>query len=413
MLLDLHLNTGSTPVMRRFLYGPPEEGGCAFPRRYIKERGRNTERLATDVGSLLSIYRLTQDRRVELCLLLSDRLTQLELLGWPLDRDGRMRTSLNLAGTEVGRMASNKSNTGSGGNLHTVPQRHRRLFGADPGHEFWSVDLKSADTWTVAAECAGLGDPTMFEDLQADLKQAKIVSLLYLRGAGVNSLPRPELAALCATLPKDWLYSASKRVVHGSNYGMGEVRMAEQILEDSWKGGGQGTSVKLATITPAQCRKLQALYFTRYPGVLRWQERVRAALVRDGYLVAASGLRRDFFGPKQDHTTQKEAYPFCPAANTAHACNMALAKVWADRGAWPGPEAQASAPGPGPSKAQGVQVLLTVHDSVLFQAPVEARAWVLSRLPVWFDNPLTVAGTTFTIPYEAQVGPSWGELHSP
>jgi len=26
------------------------------------------------------------------------------------------------------------------------------------------------------------------------------------------------------------------------------------------------------------------------------------------------------------------------------------------------------------------------------------------------STPITVAGTTFTIPYEAQRGPSWGEL---
>ena len=54
--------------------------------------------------------------------------------------------------------------------------------------------------------------------------------------------------------------------------------------------------------------------------------------------------------------------------------------------------------------------LLTVHDSVLFQAPVEHRAWVAEHIPAWFTNPLTVAGTTFIIPFECGVGPSWGEL---
>src|SRR5207244_9026826 len=170
----------------------------------------------------------------------------------------------------------------------------------------------------------------------------KVLSLLYLQGPPANRLPRPELLSQCKALPKDWLYSAAKKCCHGSCYGEGEVRMAETILRDSWE-SGEG----LATVTAAQCRKLQGLFFTRYPGVRRWQERVRMLLKRDGCLTAASGLKRDFFGPKDDHQTQKDAYPFCPAANTAHCCNLALLKVWADR-------------------AEGVRLLLTVHDSVLF-----------------------------------------------
>jgi len=391
-LLDRGMNTASTPQMRSFLYDPPPKG-CGFPRRYIKQGARNTDKLSVAVDALLATFRQTKDRRLELCLQLSDRRTQLESLAWKVDKDGRMRTSLNIAGSEVGRMASNRSNTGSGGNLHTISSRHRHLFIANPGYDFYQIDLKSADTWTVACECANLGDSTMLDDLKADLKQAKIVALMYTEGAKVNQMSRSELAERCAALPKDWLYQGCKRVVHGSNYGMGDVRMAEQILEDSYKGGGE-----LSTFTVAQCRQLQNLYFMRYAGVKRWQERVRMLLKRDGALTAASGLRRDFFGRKDDHQTIKDAYPFCPAANTAYCCNCALLKLWDD---------------PDNRDTDGKRIarpLLTVHDSVLFQAPVERRDWVAARIPVWFANPITVAGTTFTIPYEAQRGPSWGEL---
>jgi len=385
VLLARHLNTDS-PKLLDFLYGAPP-AGCGFQKRFIKEGAKNTTRLARGVDALLANYRLDQDRRLELCLLLSDRLTQLETLACKLDSDGRIRFALNIGGTKVGRMACYASNTGSGFNLHSAQDTHKHLFRADPGHDLYSVDLAGADTWTVAAECLALGDPTMWDDLQTGLKPAKVLSLLYLEGPSVNSHPRNQLASQCKALPKDWLYSAAKKCCHGSNYGEGDVRMAETILRDSWEEG------KLATVTAAQCKKLQQLYFARYPGVLRWQERVRMLLQRDGFLVAASGLRRDFFGPKTDHQTHKDAYPFCPAANTAHCCNLALLKVWADR-------------------AEGAVPLLTVHDSVLFQAPIERREWVGTRIPVWFSNPISVAGTTFTIPFEALRGPSWGELGS-
>ncbi len=387
-LLDRHINVGSTKQMRAFLYEQ-----CGFPRRYIKQGARNTDKLSVAIDALLATFRQNKDPRLALCLKLSDRKTQLETLAWKLDKDGRMRTSLNIAGSEVGRMASNRSNTGSGGNLHTISHRHRQLFLADEGCDFYQIDLKSADTWTVACECAALGDPTMLDDLRADLKQAKIVALMYKEGAAVNKMSRVEIAERCASMPKDWLYLGCKRVVHGSNYGMGDVRMAEQILEDSYKGGGE-----LSTFTVAQCKQLQNLYFQRYPGVKRWHERVKWLLVKDGALTAASGLRRDFFGKKDDHQTQKDAFPFCPAANTAYSCNLALLKLWQD------------------SENRGVEgqriarPLLTVHDAILAEAPIDRREWMLERVPVWFNNELEVAGTRFVIPFEIQRGPNWGQL---
>jgi len=385
ILLNRHLNTNSPKLLDK-LYGEPP-AGWGFPRRFIKVGNRNTDRLARSVDALLASYRQKQDRRLELCLLLSDRLTQLESLNAKLDKDGRIRFSLTIGGTNIGRFACHKSNTGAGYNLHSAQDRHRCLFRADPGFDMYSVDLTGADSWTVAAECRALGDSTMWDDLQAGLKPAKVLSVLYLEGESANRLPRPELAARCKMLSKDWLYSAAKKCTHGSCYGEGDVRMAETILRDSWE-GGEGS---LAVVTAAQCKRLQNLFFARYPGVRRWQERVRMLLKRDGFLTAASGFRRDFFGRKDDHQTHKDAYPFCPAANTAWACNCALLKIWTDR-------------------AEGVQLLFSHHDSVLFQAPVERRAWVETRIPVWFAHPLTVAGTTFIIPFEALRGPSWGEL---
>jgi hypothetical protein len=391
-LLDRGVNVGS-PKFLDYLYGEPP-AGWGFPRRFIKERGRNTDKLARSTDALLATYRLNKDRRLELALLLSDRKTQLKTLRCKLDRDGRLRMSINIAGTEVGRVSVGASNTGSGYALHSTPERHRHLFPSDPGCDFYQVDLTGADSWTVAAECLALGDPTMWDDLRAGLKPAKALSALYLDGPAANKLPRPELLVRCRALPKDWLYDTAKKATHGSCYGEGDVRMAETVLKDSWE-AGEGT---LATVTAAQCRRLQDLFFLRYPGVRRWQERVRFLLKRDGALTAASGLRRDFFGRKDDHQTIKDAYPFCPAANTAYCCNCALLKLWND------PDNR------GDDGKRIARPLLTVHDSVLFQAPVERRDWVAERVPVWFANPITVAGITFTIPYEAQRGPSWGEL---
>jgi DNA polymerase family A len=387
-LLGVHLNTNS-PKLLDFLYGEPP-AGCGFPKRYIKDGTRNTSRLARSIAAMLANYRLSKDRRLELCLLLSDRLTQLETLRSKLDEDGRIRFSINVAGTKVGRMSCAKSNTGSGYNLHGVQDRHRQLFKADPGNDFWSVDLKGADGWTIGAECAALGDPRMLDDLMAGFKPANAVVLLYRHGAVVNEWSMVECLVAQSALDKsDWAYKACKIGIWGTCYGLGEIKLAEDILERSWK-SGQG----IVNVSAADCRKLQGLMHSRYPGINRRIERVKMLLARDGSLSAASGLTRDFFGRKDDHQTIKDALPFTPAANTAHANNLALLKLWGD------PE----------RRDRKVRPILTVHDSVLFQAPTENREWVAQRIPVWWDNPLTVDGTTFTIPYEALVGTSWGNL---
>ncbi len=85
------------------------------------------------------------------------------------DPDGRVRCSYNVVGTDTGRLSCQGSPTGSGMNLQTVTKKLRHLFLADPGYHFFQCDLAGADGWTVAAECASLGDPTMLNDYLAGI----------------------------------------------------------------------------------------------------------------------------------------------------------------------------------------------------------------------------------------------------
>ncbi len=188
-----------------------------------------------------------------------------------------------------------------------------------------------------------------------------------------------------------WRYRATKIAIWAICYQAGDVTVSESILETSWKRSGE-----LIYVSAADCKKLIAATFARYPGIKRRFERINMLLVRDGGLTNCAGFQRDFFGRKTDAATQRLAYAYTPAFNTATACNAALLKLWRD------PERVAC----------GIRPLLTVHDSVVFQAPVRNREWVEARIAIWFDNPITVAGITLTIPYEAKRGPNWGDLHT-
>jgi len=175
--------------------------------------------------------------------------------------------------------------------------------------------------------------------------------------------------------------------------------MSSQILKDSFKMYGDPIYV-----SPSDCDHLQRLYFLRYPGVLAWHKKLKNQLIERGSLTSASGHKRIFFGRKKDqagrvnHDTFKEMCAEEPQANTAYATNLALLAMWND------PENQR------PGGRLVCTPVHTVHDALIFHFPKTEVPWVKTKIKQWFNNPLTIAGHTLTIPFEGGYGPSWGNL---
>jgi len=388
--LERGINTAS-PALTDWLYGEPPRG-WGFKPRYIKEGTRNTTRFARDIGALLSIYREhPKDRRVELCLRLSSLLTQQKLLQYALDRDGRLRTSIKLLGTKTARMVSHESAMGTGYNLHVTPDSHKHLIIADPGHDLVNCDLSGADGWTVGAECAALGDPTLLEDLRAGLKLAQALALLYEHGEVLNRKPRAELVALAGAIDKnDWLYQAAKIGGWAFCYGAGPLKIAETITEESWKATGTPLYIEVSVV-----RRLQALLFGRYPGIPRRQRRIDMLLSTTGCIASYNGHTRVFFGRRDDPATQRDAYAETPQVMTTWATKLAWMRLWRD---------------PENVRADGSRIirpLLLVHDSLVCQSPADRREWTVERLRAAFDNELVIAGIRLRIPAAGALGPTW------
>ena len=118
-----------------------------------------------------------------ICNAIADIRTLNKFLGdfvmMPLDDDGRMRCSFNIAGDAGGksapysyRLSSSKNPFGSGGNLQTIPSEKskssgkaaargsmdftlpniRSMYGPDPGFTFFDMDLDRADLQVVVRE---------------------------------------------------------------------------------------------------------------------------------------------------------------------------------------------------------------------------------------------------------------------
>ena len=334
---------------------------------------------SSDILSLLNLFKKTNDILVKLLLLIRSYRTRLETLESKVDKDNRMRCAYNIVGTETGRISCYKSNTGSGFNLQTVTKKDRDLFIADEGYWLFQCDLSGADGWTVAAHCAALGDRTMLEHYLNGIKPAKILAVLYNKGY----LP-VDVKAACKEIDSDgWLYFACKRIMHGSNYGMGERTISEQILKDSYKLYGEPI-----TVAPATCKHLQELYFKLYPGVRRWHKVVSEQIRKHGYIVAASGHKRTFFGRRDDLATLKEALAFEPQANTTYVTNLALLRL-----------------------SKRLIILHQVHDAVIGE--FDDPTWAVPFIVECFNNPIKVAGIQITIPFEGAYGTSWGNLSTP
>lgn len=341
-----------------------------------------------------------------------------------VDPDGRVRCAYNIVGTETGRYTCYTSPTGSGFNLQTVTNELRVLYRADPGMSFFQLDLAGADGWTVAAHCKLLGDPTMFDDYMAGIKPAKVIALMYKHGLVVNEWSREKLAEMSRGItekgPEGWLYVASKKVQHGTNYGLGKNKMSDNILKDSYKKQG-----KMIVVSPTECIKLQHLYLARYKGVPRWQNWVKDQ-VRSGSMSCASGHVRRFFGRYDAHTTYMEALAHEPQANTTCATNRAMLRLWRDpdnniqhlrsengaRSLVRLPESVQAYVRDSP-RALIIEPLHQVHDALCGQFPTHLAEWCCDRLRTYFDNPLTIAGQQITIPFDGGYGPSWGECKTP
>ncbi len=377
-----------------------------------------------DEEAILHYYHKHNDPLLRLILRTVRKRTRLSDLNklFP-DEDGRIRSSYDPVGTNTGRLSSRHSialrltsegweNTGT--NLQNVTKELRCCFIPDSeAYSFWQVDLSGADGWTVAADLAKAGFPTMLEDYFAGIKPALV--LLHMLNEHeakrdpslVNRIQKNDLLPILKNIkneinrldgqtdssgrPLDWKYLCCKCIQHGTNYGAQAKKISEIIFNES-----DGTVV----LSEREAELYQRLYKSRYQTDNR-NEGIRKKLCDNGFLLAACGIRRQFFKIRNrydiDDATIREAASFEPQANTTWATNKALERLWYD-------ESNRQSTG-----ALHVEPLLQIHDALAGQNRTCDNEWSHGKLKEWFNNPLTIAGTRLNIPGEGKWGTNWME----
>jgi len=311
-------------------------------------------------------------------LALRDLGKSLGFLRTGIDPDGRMRTNINIAGTNTGRFASSESDYGTGTNLQNVTSSLRSVFVADPGMKFCNMDLEQADSRNLGALC--------WETFRAEYGDA--FAGKYLDACEAGDL-HTQVCKMCNPL-LPWDDGRTDREIADMKfYRDKSYRDASKVLGHGSNFLGQPPTMAKHTKFPVNdVRIFQSNYFNAFPVIPKYHENVSYQLKHFASLTTLFQRRRFFFGRPDDASTQREAVAYSPQSMTADEINTGILNLWRDG---------------------RVQLLMQVHDSILFQYPEEQEheivPWALEALKA----PLELSGgRRFVVPTEAMTGWNWG-----
>ena len=331
----------------------------------VKKGGRPT----VDVNALekLDAYLIAR-QIVRHILAIRELGKRIAFLRTPLDPDGRMRSSYNIAGTNTGRLSSAFSEFGTGGNLQNVEERLRSIFIPDRGMKFGKFDAKSGESYVVGAiEWNLFGDGTYLDAVESGDIHTAVARLCWPRLGWTGDLLTDKGIAERPYYRHYTYRFMCKKLGHGSNYDGQPPTLAQQ-----------------SRLPIRVVQNFQAIYFPAFPAHRRWQEWVGDTVLRRGYLVTLTGRKRWFHARRNDPATIREAIAYDPQGSLADVVNTALLNIW---------------------REHHVPIVMHDHDALTFMYPAEREDEVIPWIADRIETPIPLNdGRTLRIPYDCKVG---------
>jgi len=279
---------------------------------------------------------------------------------------GRLHTSFNQAVAATGRLSSSNPNLQNIPIRTEVGRRIRQAFVAKPGHVLVSADYSQIELRILAHFSQ---DPAFLDAFRSgeDIHQRTAAEVFGVPSSSVTAEHR----------------RIAKAINFGLSYGQSDFGLA-QVLR----------------IPRAQARTYIQSYFARYAGVKAYMERTIAEARASAETVTLLGRRRPL--PEIRATrAQDRNYAERIARNTpiqgSAADLLKVAMIRVDR-----------AIAAGQSPAPEADLLLTVHDELVFEVPEgrseEFKQWVKNEMEAVhkLDVPLVV---------DVGAGQTWGDAH--
>lgn len=298
--------------------------------------------------------------------------------GAKIGRDMRFRCFFKIAGTETGRLASAKFLFNFGTNMQNLPGAFKKVLKADFMMIQAEADLSQAESRVVAGESEDTNMRMTYEQkLDAHVFNASMIfdvpyDIFYEEYIAGDPLRKDQR-------------QMGKKIVHASNYLMGARTMAMFL----------GCSVSHAAM-------LAAKYNAKFPSLKRWQKDVQNEVKRTRIMVNLFGRKKRFLG-FMDDSLFREATAYVPQSTVGQCMTEGLVEFSLDRAYY----------------QHQVQLLSTVHDSVLVQFPIPVGTHeqmvasiveTLQMLDKTFTKTLVSKGYTYQIPCDFKIGFAWGTL---
>ena len=394
-----HLNFNSSKQLQQYFY--VEKGIEPFTKT-VKQGGQYKQTITVDDKALQRLAKGTQSRKP----LKEARIIQ-ELRGYnklkstyldiQFDEDGRMRCFFKPRGTKFGRLSSAKTILGTGMNLQNLPMAFKKFLVADPGYVLVEVDKEQAE-WVVVAYMSG--DAQMLRVLEEGIDpHVHTAHLMFgvphevvkeenklighetdpgeIERLRKNSHLWDELKHVPFLIRNMSMRQAGKKANHGLNYDEGPRTFAltNEIME-------------------GEAKKIIELYHQAYPGIRHWHEQTQSLLRHNRQLTNCFGRVYKFLGPWGDDLF-KQAYAFGPQSTVADLVNWGIIHTYEDQS----------------EAARPIELLAQVHDSILFQVPMDCDVdAALSRVYTHMNPTMEYNGREFQIASEAKAGLDWSNM---
>lgn len=225
----------------------------------------------------------------------------------------------------------------------------KKCFRPDPGYIICDADLDRADAQVVAWEADDISLKVLFrEGLDIHLANA---SAIFRLGITFDHL-RDEAYTKTLQVKYKPERDMAKRGVHATNYGSNAHTLAKHL-----------------NITVKEAEQFQDFWFSAHPGIAAWHDRISDELQTRRQVFNKFGYRRFYFDRVQN--LLPEALAWVPQSTVACVINRGWYNLYKNI-----PE---------------IQVLLQVHDSLVFQVPTDRFRPLLPEIK---------KNLLITIPYE-------------
>lgn len=370
ILVDSHRTVvpwRSTPTKQRYLYS--SEADCLGLEPVLDPK---TGRVTTGKIAIAKLYHRTHNdsiRALGVLNKLDETITT--FAKEEMVKISRMHPHFNVHGTASGRLSS------SDPNLQNIPESARVIY--VPSHVGWKivdVDYSQIEN-RLTAYFAGDRERLERFEKRAGFSEHKYAASLFL------DIPYDEVEK---DNDKDAPYGKAKRIVHGTNYGMGYKKISA-----------------LYDMDLADTRRLQDTWKKAIWPTILWQVKTGERAKQEGVLVNPFGRKRWLW----TSSYYTEALSFLPQSTAADILFRAMIGLLYTRIGLSEEQAHRVVPCLKPLP-QPARLLISVHDSLVFEAPDALVEEVIETVRYVLEQPWP-ALNGMSIPTSVKTGLSWGE----